>query len=370
MAQFKGGTGSFLDIANTAIGQAAPGTKILGSPFLPNRIMDPVALPQNPFTNSAPVTPGSSLAGQTFQPLLDKLYATGRTELPQGTSLAPQFAGQSPVPIKRPDPSFFQNLFNQKLQPVQNQYFGAGGVSDQTTEGLNQKGFLTGGPSGVAGQLFGQTVSEPYAQAVANTQNQVNIIRQETELQLSQFDAQRQDQFRTFMADLQNKDNAFGVDRAVAQSNIDNTFLSLEADIQRAIANGATIEEQNRLEQNLKMFELMTDTRLKENQLAQQGSQFNRELAQKESDSQREAYIAGSQIPGFLSPSTPFETLGIPRPLESSDVGTYSPSVSSSGPPYPAEKFGDLVVYNGQQYRAVGGKAGQPGLSWQLVKGV
>lgn len=151
--------------------------------------------------------------------------------LPQLTPVAPQFTGQAPVPIRRPPPEFFQNLFNQRLEPVQQEFFGTGGRSDVSVDELNRRGLLTRAPSGVAGQLFESTVTEPYARATANVQNEINILRAETEFEAQKFDTQQQESFRSFMGNLLALDQGREQERAVAQRDIDNQLLQLETDI-------------------------------------------------------------------------------------------------------------------------------------------
>lgn len=270
-----------------------------------NNVVGPVELP---------VTPATSITGQTLNPFLTKLQGLKYT-LPEYTPIASKYISQTPVATPRPPPEYFQNLFASKIAPVQAEFFGPGGTAQQATGAINERGMLTGGTSGVAGQLFEQTVTEPYSRRAAEVQNQINVIRAETELQLSQFDAARQDEFRKFSADLEERDREYGMKRVEAQANIDSKFLDLEAQINQAIASGATQEEISRLDRELNTYEIMVNSGLKVKELEQEAGLRSAELAQRERAGARESYITGLQIPGFISTETPFEELGIPRPL-------------------------------------------------------
>ena len=268
---------------------------------------------QNPFVDSTPVTPASSIAGAAFQPLMDRLKGLGPQTIAEYTPLAPQFAGMAPVPVRRPDPAYFENLFKTQFSPVEQDYFGQGGVSDQAIEEANRRGFLTAGPSGVAGQLYSKTVSEPFARAATDVQNKVNVIRGELDQQFTLFDATERNKFTTFMADLRAKDEAAPMERAVAQANIDNQFYGLQSEIASAIATGTTEEELQRLERNLKAFETINTLRISEAELAFKKTQSDRELREKERAARAEEFITGMQIPGFYD-QYPFEATGMPRP--------------------------------------------------------
>lgn len=203
--------------------------------------------------------PGTQVPTTTtiLQPLLQKLQQIPKPTLPTFAPLAQQFASQAPVPLARPTPEFYQNLMASRVLPIQQQYFDPGGVAAQTTTELNKRGLLTGGPSGVSGQLYQQTVTEPYTKRVAEVQNQINILQSETELQLSQLDAQRQDNFRRFQADVALADRDVGLRSAEAQARIDQDLLRLEAEITRVMAAGATEEDLQRLNQQVQLFEIM-----------------------------------------------------------------------------------------------------------------
>ena len=267
-----------------------------------------------PPANNTPIIPQTSVSGSMLNPLLDRLNAVDRNQIANIAPLAPQFEGMAPVPVRRPDPSYFSNLFATKIAPVENQFFGAGGVSDQAVGEANRRGFMTGGPSGVAGQLYGQTVSDPFARAATEVENQVNVIRGEIDLQLSQFDATAQQGFQKFMGDMKAADRAYGIDKATAQSNIDNNYFSLLSDITGKIATGTTTEELARLENNLKTYELISNQRLAEKELALKKDLGQREQTEKERAARAEEFITGMQVPGFYDQFTFDSGLGLPRP--------------------------------------------------------
>lgn len=328
---------------------------------------------KQPVISQVPIIPQTSIAGQTLTPLLNTLQGYQRPTIENTPSLSSQFAGQAPVPMVRPGNEYYQNLFNAKLQPIQSEFFDPGGTSDQAVGEANRRGFLTQGPSGVAGQLYEQTVTNPYAKQVGNVQNQVNVIRGETDLQLSQFDAERQDRFRSFIGDLQTKDKEYGIRKAESQANIDNTFLSLEADIRQAIASGATQEEINRLTTNVQMFNTLIN---RENSI--------RDIESRDRQSSADAYTNLLNTPGGLSPSTPFEALGIPRPLgQSSDDASGETTISNQTqfgkswdpqtqsfinvPGTAPKRAGDRMTYNGREFVAVSQGDRNPQLHWVVT---
>ena len=310
------------DSRNRVIGMANKSAPS-GMPLIDTQY--PTAAPFAPPPASTVTTPESSLAGQSFAPLLNRLQSMPKPQVGSYQPTAPQFAGLAPVPVLRPPSDYYQNLFNSKFAPLQQDVFGKGGASDQTVGELNRRGFLTQGPSGVAGQLYEKTVTDPFARETANIQNQVNIIRAETDLQLSQFDAGRQDQFRQFMGDLVEKDRQFGVSSAQAQANIDQTYLALESEINQAIASGATEQVLAELNARVNTFQSLVNAKIETDRLNKVGALDWAKIEEERLGRLGDFWLRGSDIPGAIAGSTPFEDLGQPRPYEVDDEGNLLP---------------------------------------------
>lgn len=264
----------------------------------------------------------SSIAGQSFAPLLETLHGIGRPTIAPFAPVAPRFEGQAPVPIRRPDSSYYQNLFNAKAMPLGQDYFGRGGLSDQAVAEANRRGLLTAGPSGVAGQLYEKTISNPYAREIANIQNQVNIIQTETELDLAKYDSIRQDEFRQFQANLIEKDREHGVVSVKAQAEIDNTYLSLEAEINDAIARGATSEKLAELNARISTFQSLVDAAVAQRTLNQQSAEAVARLEEDRLRRQGAWWLDALATPGAFSGGegsdayeAPFGELDQPRPV-------------------------------------------------------
>ena len=343
----------------------------------------PLPASQTVLTQDPGKTIASTISGAEFQPLLDKFLALQGNKIPEYSPLAPKFVGQAPVALNRPKNDYYQNLFNAKFSPLQQDVFGKGGVSDQAVGEAARRGFLTGGQSGVAAQLYEKTVTDPFARSVTDIQNQVNIIRGETENELSKIDAQRLDSYRDFMADIINKDSTNQADRAVAQQNIDNSIIGLENQIRTAIATGASEEVKQTLANRLDALEIATNSavemaKIKSSEkmgFANIGSDItmNREriagaIKQSAMDikgnydlAKLDAYVKLLQTSGAIDESFPFEDFGIPRPLygagasaPSSPNAIFSPGVVASPGDKGAPPFAPIT----------GGKAGQ------MVKGL
>jgi len=290
---------------------------------------------------SSPIRPSF---GEQFAPILSKLQAVGRPTIAPMAPMAPQVAGMAPVPIRRPEPSYYQNLFNAKFAPLGQEYYGRGGISDESVAEANRRGLMTGGPSGVAGQLYEKTVTDPFARATANIQNQLNIIRAETEMDLAKYDAQRQDEFRNFQADVITKDRDYGIASVEAQARVDQTYLNLEAEINRAIAEGSSSERIAELNARVNTYQTLVNS---ENE--------KERIKQTEMESIRNWWNTAGQFAGGLSPHVPFEELGVPRPLETS-FGDKSPSKKWGGPRHEGEYYSDAVFRQGQPIKGEDGR--------------
>lgn len=267
-----------------------------------------------PGVSTDPINTTNSITAEAYKPLQESFQNLQRQKIPEYRPIAPQFANQAPVPLLRPEPEFYQNLFNQKLMPVQQQFFNPGGISDQAIADANRRGFFTGGPSGVASQLFSQTVTDPYAQALANTQNQVNIIRGETETRLAQVDAERIDSYRDFMSNLIGLDSNNEEKRVIAQQNIDNSIIGLETAIAQGLAAGSTSEEFERAKNMLAAYEISTNAGLEMSKINNQNQQFYAGLDQQDTESLRDFWIRSENTPGGTGTAVPYEDLGAPRP--------------------------------------------------------
>lgn len=277
-------------------------------------------------------TPSDSLAGQTFAPLLDSLHGIGRPTIAPFAPIAPRFEGQAPVATVRPDNSYYQNLFDAKFSPLNQDTFGAGGTSDQAVGAINRRGFLTAGPSGVAGQIYDKTVTSPFARAVTDIQNQVNIIKTETEMDLAKYDSTRQDDFRKFQSDLILKDRDYGVASVEAQSRIDNTYLSLESEINQAIATGATNEKIAELNARINTFQSLVAAETARAQLDQQAAQEAARLQEERLNRQGDWYNTATSTAGGLAPTVPYDALDVPRPVATDKNGNVSGQTTYSTP--------------------------------------
>lgn len=294
----------------------------------------------------------NSVAGQSFAPLLDTLQGIGRPTIAPFAPIAPTFEGMAPVAITRPGNDYYQNLFGAKFSPLNQEYFGENQISDQAIGEANRRGLLTQGPSGVAGQLYENTVMNPFARAVTDIQNQVNIIKTETEMDLAKYDAGRRDEFNKFRADLIEKDREYGVNSVKAQADIDNTYLSLESEIRQAIANGATEEKLAELNARVSTFTALVNERTQMARLDQEAAIEAKRLAQErmiedkrlEEDRlgrQGNWYNDAAQIPGAQGPQVPYEELDIPRPEELDDNGNRL--YDNQGRPYPVDENGNVI---------------------------
>ena len=309
------------------------GTSIAPSPLKKNY---PLAAPFAPPADSSITSPSDSLAGKTFAPLLDTLHGIGRPTIAPFAPIAPRFEGQAPVAVTRPNPSYYENLYAAKLNPLSQDYFGRGGLSDQAVDEASRRGLMTAGPSGVAGQLYEKTIVNPFAREAANIQNQINIIRTETEMDLAKYDTQRQDDFRKFQSDLITKDRDYGVASVEAQSRIDNTYLALESEISSAIASGATEERLAELNAQVATFNTLIAAEREKTRLVQEAAQEEARLQEERVARQGRWWLEASGIPGAFSGGegenwyeAPYEDLDQPRPYTGAGL-TASPS--NTGP--------------------------------------
>lgn len=311
------------------------------------------------------------VAGSILNPLLTQLNDISRPKIGSYQPIAPEYENMAPVAITRPAPSYYQNLFNAKFAPLGEEYFGKGGISDVSVGELNRRGFITGGPSGVAGQIYEKTVTDPFARATANIQNQVNIIKTETEMDLAKYDATRRDEFRNFMANLQDRDSTNAIESAKSQTYIDQTYINLESEIRQAIEKGATEEKIAELNARVNTFNILTEAdiaekKLREERLRRQGDWWN----------------TAGQFAGGLGPNVPYRELDVPYPVPIDKNGnpiggrqTYSSPPFATGtnvgnqirfedpgvngaPPKEGTQYGNDEIANGQQ--SVIGSDGRP----------
>jgi hypothetical protein len=267
-----------------------------------------------PPAESSITTPSASQAGEAFAPLLDTLHGIGRPTIEPFAPIAPRFEGMAPVAIARPANSYYENLYAAKLNPLSQDYFGRGGESDQAIGSLNRRGLMTAGPSGVAGQLYQKTITDPFAREAANIQNQTNIIRTETEMDLAKYDATRQDEFRKFQGDLILKDRDYGIQSVEAQARVDNTYLALESEIMTAIANGATTEKMGELNARVNTMQALIAAETAKAQIEKDNAIEWARLEEERLARKGNFWINASGTPGAISGSTPFEPLDQPRP--------------------------------------------------------
>lgn len=320
--------------------------------------------PPTPFTASADPVSGSfnfpfhgssqPTQQQQFAPVLDSLHRIGRPTIAPYAPIAPQFKEMAPVAIARPPSSYYENLFNAKFEPLKQDYFGRGGISDQSVGEANRRGFMTAGPSGVAGQLYEKTVTDPFARTTANIQNQVNIIRTETEMDLAKYDATRQDEFRKFQADLQTRDRDYGMASVESQARIDSAYLGLEAEVNEMIAKGASAERIADLNARVNTYQVLVNA---ENEKAR--------LRQSDIESQRKWWTENAAIPGGLAPSTPFEELGLPRPVAPIEERSASPS-QDQAPEGDGDAYGEDVNAGRQPVTGRDGRQWR----WNLSRGI